>query len=280
MPCPLAPSRLTKGKSHVLIMNLNSLLDLVQNVRRRPPHNRLKVGRIVVRDYFGRKRRERVIPLLKKATGQLFHFVYYDSSYTWPQNHWFGTPIQQFPSDLFIYQEIISSKTPDYIIQTGVYDGGSALFLAHMLDLAKAPESALVVAVDIELRPSTRALTHPRIRLLEGDSTAPSVLAQIEALVSNIPFVNGGMASLDSDHSQRHVAKELGLYPRFVGVGNYLVVEDTTVNGRPVMPEHGPGPGEALDKWLPHHSEFERDDALWQRQLFSAHAGGWLRRVR
>lgn len=261
-------------------MNFHSLLGLVQNVRNRPPHNRLKVGRIVVRDYLSRKRRKFLPPLLQKFAGQLFHFVYYDSSYTWIENHWFGTPIQQFPSDLFIYQEIISRKTPDYIVQTGVYDGGSALFLAHMLDLAKAPESALIVAVDIELRPSTRALTHPRIRLLEGDSTAPSILAQIEALVSTIPVVNGGMVSLDSDHSQRHVAKELNLYPRFVGVGNYLVVEDTTVNGRPVLAEHGPGPGEALDRWLPHHSEFERDEALWQRQLFSAHAGGWLRRVR
>ncbi len=157
--------------------------------------------------------------------------------------------------------------------------GGSALFLSHMLDLAGAPASALVIAIDIELHPSALALTHPRIRLIEGDSTADSTVTQVENLLINIPSTNGGMVSLDSDHSTRHVLKELDVYPRFVGTGNYLVVEDTTVNGRPVLLEHGPGPGEALDDWLPRHPEFERDDALWQRQQFSAHAGGWLRRI-
>lgn len=169
---------------------------------------------------------------------------------------------------------------PDYIIQTGVYDGGSALFLSHLLDLAKAPATALVIVVDIELRPAAKALDHPRIRLIEGSSTSPEIIKQIEELVSDIPFVTVSMVSLDSDHSARHVARELQLYPHFVGIGNYLVVEDTTVSGRPVVPLHGAGLGEALDAWLPHHPEFERDDELWQRQLFSAHAGGWLRRIK
>jgi len=261
-------------------MNLNSAIGILRKVRNYPPHKRVQVSRNVLRQYTTRTYLDLVTRHLSGPSGQLFHVFYYTTPNTWSANNWFGNPIQQFPSDLLIYQEIIARKTPDYIIQTGVFDGGSALFLSHMLDLAKAPESAKVIAVDIDLHPLARALTHPRIHLIEGDSTAPSVLAHIEALVANIPIVNGGMVSLDSDHSERHVAKELNLYPRFVGVDNYLVVEDTTVNGRPVYRKHGPGPGEALDKWLPRHSEFERDDALWQRQLFSAHAGGWLRRIR
>ena len=148
-----------------------------------------------------------------------FHVAYYDMPNTWTKNSWFGTPIQQFPSDLLIYQEIMARRVPDFIVQTGVFDGGSALFLAHMLDLAGAPEPAQVVAVDIELRASARALNHPRIRLIEGDSTAPDIIAQIESHLAGIPFVNGGMVSLDSDHRARHVAKELDLYSHSGGRG-------------------------------------------------------------
>jgi cephalosporin hydroxylase len=195
-------------------------------------------------------------------------------------NTWFGVPIQQLPFDLYLYQEVIARRTPDYIIQTGVFDGGSALYLAHMLDLAQAPDSALVVAVDIELRESALRLNHPRIRLIEGSSTSSKTIAEVDNIIAAIPVVNGGMVSLDSDHSAGHVAAELEIYPKYVGLGNYLVVEDTNVNGHPVSWEHGLGPFEALEAYIKNNREFEADDELWQRQMISFHNWGWLKRIR
>jgi cephalosporin hydroxylase len=87
---------------------------------------------------------------------------------------------------------------------------------------------------------------------------------------------------LDSDHHAAHVRAELDAYAPLVTVGSFLVVEDTNVNGRPVLPDFGPGPAEAVEAWLASPTEgpiFQRD-ALPERYLITMHPGGWLRRVR
>jgi cephalosporin hydroxylase len=88
------------------------------------------------------------------------------------------------------------------------------------------------------------------------------------------------MVTLDSDHTAAHVLAELEAYAPMVSVGCYLVVEDTSVNGRPLLPGYGAGPGEALDEWLPGHPEFEVDWAIEERHGITTSPGGWLRRVR
>ena len=205
-----------------------------------------------------------------------FHSLYYGKEDSWRKNSFLGYQIYQHPCDLQTYQEVIFRTRPGCIVQTGIADGGSLLYFAIMLDLIHAPETAVVVGVDIQLSVSARTLSHSRIHMIEGDSTAQSTIDRIRSLVPETV----GMVILDSDHSKNHVVKELALYADLVAPGSYLVVEDTNVNGHPVYWSHGEGPLEAVRSFLVEDQRFVSDDELWQRHLFSFHQHGWLRRVR
>jgi cephalosporin hydroxylase len=214
--------------------------------------------------------------LLRQLLIDSYHQLWYHSRDTWEKNSYLGFGVKQAPSDLWIYQELIFALRPPFILQTGVSEGGSIVYFAHLLDTMKAPESAVVVGVDIVLTPEAQRIDHPRVRLLEGSSVAPETLDRIRAILP----APTGFVSLDSDHAKAHVSAELDAYAAFVSVGSYMVAEDTNINGHPVSPDFGPGPFEAVQEFLTKHPNFVNDDTVWEkRHLFSQHQRGWLKRI-
>src|SRR5947208_10138543 len=61
-----------------------------------------------------------------------FHKLYY-GSLVWDKNRWLGVRCQQNPNDAWIHQEIIADVKPDFIIETGTLNGGSAALWATIL---------------------------------------------------------------------------------------------------------------------------------------------------
>jgi len=204
-----------------------------------------------------------------------FHKLYYQSPASWPKNTFLGYPVLQCPFDLHLYQELIFRIRPKFILQTGIMFGGSLIYFASILDLMKCNPDVLVVGVDMERTEQVKTLEHPRIRFIEGGSTDPSTLAAVRAVLP----APQGMVILDSDHTEKHVFNELAVYREFVAPGSYLVAEDSNLNGHPVYPGFGPGPLEAVERFLKANLDFARDDDLWQRNLFSFHQRGWLKRA-
>ncbi len=117
---------------------------------------------------------------------------------------------------------------------------------------------------------------HPRITYLFGSSTSDAIFQEVKNSIHPGERV---MVSLDSDHHKAHVLNELRLYSTIVTVGNYLVVEDTDINGHPILPEFGPGPMEAVEEFLKNNPDFMQDRS---REKFGVtmFPGGWLKRVR
>jgi cephalosporin hydroxylase len=186
------------------------------------------------------------------------------------ETSWLGIPVLKCPLDLWVCQELVSELRPGLIIETGTYRGGSALFLAQLCDLLG---KGRVVTID---RVPAPVPEHERITYMTGSSVAPDTLERVRAEVDGSEPV---MVVLDSHHARDHVLQELTLYGDLVTVGSYLIVEDTNINGHPVLPQFGPGPTEAIQEFLSVDDRFEIDPYR-ERHLLTMHPGGFLRRVR
>lgn len=204
---------------------------------------------------------------------QKFHILYYNSKYkTWKNTFWLGVPARKCPLDLWIYQEIIYELKPDIIIECGTAWGGSTLFFASICDLVN---NGKVITIDtddtrVEARPK-----HKRIKYLLGSSTSGEVVEEIRSLIRDDDRV---MVTLDSAHSMEHVLNELRIYSKLVTKGSYLIVEDTHVNGYPIFPDYGPGPMEAVEKFLKENENFVVDREK-EKFLLTFNPNGYLKKT-
>lgn len=203
-----------------------------------------------------------------------FHKLYFGANYfgkTYQDTFWMGVSTLKCPLDLWVYQEIIYRTQPDLIIECGTYNGGSALYLASIFDLTG---KGRILTIDIQQKNDRPK--HPRIQYLLGSSTAPEIVEQVHAFVKPGEKV---MVILDSNHEKNHVFAELKAYHGLVTKDCYLIVEDTCINGHPIMPEHGPGPMEALDEFFKENHDFLIDKSQ-EKFFMTFNPKGFLKKIR
>jgi cephalosporin hydroxylase len=208
-------------------------------------------------------------PALRDAIIEHFARLYYNQpARTWRNTRYRGLPIAKCPLDLWIYHELVQEIRPDVIIEAGTNAGGSALYLADQCDLVG---NGLVVTIDIEDLASD--VKHDRLVKQIGSTTDPAIHAEV---LTHVPDGASVMVILDSDHSYAHVSDELRMWARNVTPESYLIVEDTDINGHPVLPSFGPGPWEAVRDFLAEDDRFVVDDGR-EKYMFTQNPGGYLR---
>ena len=204
-----------------------------------------------------------------------FNQIYYNSN-VWQKTKWLGVDSWQNPCDNWVMQEIISEIKPDFIIETGTMNGGTTLFYATILE--KVNDSGKIITVDVNpnvQEASKHKIFKERVEVIKGNSVSPEVFSKIAKRVKNSKV----LVTLDSLHTKGHVLKELELYSKLVSLNSYIVVQDTNVNGHPVLPFYGEGPMEAVEEFLKTNKSFEIDRSR-EKFLLTFYPSGYLKRIK
>jgi cephalosporin hydroxylase len=183
----------------------------------------------------------------------LNYLKWYHETNVWKQVFYRGVRTLKLPSDMWNYQEILFDHDIDWVIETGSRHGGSAIYFADLLRNSGA--AGKVFSIDYQPDLDPRVLNESGVQFITGDSADAVVVDQV---MLQIPATRKGIfLILDSDHTAHHVKRELDVWTPRLRKGDYLLVEDTVVNGNPVRPDHGPGPLEAIRAYIS-----ENPDAL------------------
>lgn len=185
------------------------------------------------------------------------------------RTRYFGVPTQKNPLDFWVYQELLHVMRPDVIVEVGNKYGGSALALAHLLDLLG---HGRLIGVDIDHSGVHQVVRdHPRITLIEGD--APEMAAKVRGLISPGERV---LVIEDSSHTYENTLAVLRAYASLISPGDYFIVEDSICHhGLDVGPN--PGAYEAIEAFLAEDDSFESDRGM-ESFVVTWNPRGFLRR--
>jgi cephalosporin hydroxylase len=190
-------------------------------------------------------------------------------SQAWRQTTWLGWPLNRYPTDLHIYQELVTRTRPDVVVLVADDNGlaGRALYLATVCDLLGHGRVLAVGPRPVD------GIELPAVTWFAGAAEAPEVVAAVRG------EVGAGTAMLLIGLGPNHrVAAVFDAYHDLVPVDGYAVVENTLLNGRPVAAEFGAGPLEATVGILGRHPDFLADVSC-ERYTLTFNRGGYLRRL-
>lgn len=157
-----------------------------------------------------------------------------------------GISTLKCPFDYVLYQMIISELKPDLIIEIGTNKGGSALYLADLLELNGKGE---LHAIDIQQNIEDSLLhSHPRIKLFKNGFTGYDT-----SILSSYPVI---LIIEDGSHRYEDVLATLYKFSPFVSKNSYLIVEDGIITELGRAKEFNGGPQKAITEFLKTNNNF------------------------
>ena len=208
----------------------------------------------------------------------------YKYGYQW---EWCGVPVIKHPDDIVLLQEIIWSLKPSVVIETGVARGGSLVLSATLISMTGLKSK--VLGIDIQVFPHTQNALQKwiemnQIEILECDSSSDIARNKLLSLTrdSNEPM----LLILDSNHSEKHVHKELQVLAPCLPIGSVVIVADTIIEE---MPENyyedrpwgkGNNPLSALNLFMSENDDFVIENQWSKRSLMGECRNGIIRKIK
>lgn len=156
-----------------------------------------------------------------------------------------GVPCVKCPFDYVLYQMIIEEVSPDLIIEIGTNKGGSALYLA---DLMEVRGKGQIHTIDITDEAPKLVKTHPRISTFhDGWDNYDLNLAAPFTIILVIE---------DSSHLYQNTLQAITKFAPLVSKNSYLIVEDGIINDLGREKEFNGGPIKAIKEFLSKNSDF------------------------
>jgi len=160
-----------------------------------------------------------------------------------------GVPCIKCPFDYVMYQMIINEIKPDLIIEIGTNHGGSAYYMADLLEVIGKGK---IHTIDIDDRSHQEAKAHHRIQFFHQgwENYDLSLAAGYEKV----------LVIEDASHEYKNTLDAIEKFAPLVTVGSYLIVEDGILDDLGWTEEYNGGPVKAINEFLPGHPEYMLDE--------------------
>ncbi|MGL4491090.1 MAG: CmcI family methyltransferase [Rhizobiaceae bacterium] len=159
------------------------------------------------------------------------------------------------PFDLSIYQDVIWTLKPATIIEFGTFKGGSALWLADLLQAYQLDKTKLIT-LDLH---TPEKFSDPRIEFRQCD---------VKDIAAALPddfmkqLLHPILVIDDASHKAAHVTNVMDFFHRYSVPGDYLIVEDAILSLIMNDADFGGGPIKAIHEFLKNHPDtYEIDRA-------------------
>ncbi|MBM3834027.1 MAG: hypothetical protein FJ403_12305 [Verrucomicrobia bacterium] len=185
-----------------------------------------------------------------------------------------GIPMVKNPFDVALYPLLLWNLKPRSIIEIGSNAGGSAVWLADLLN--NFGIDGRVYSLDII---KVTSVGHTRVTFLEGDGRALASVFSKEFLAE---LARPCLVIDDADHAYETSFHILEFFHPFMEVGEYMVIEDGIISDTSQNMASSSGPHLALKEFLGRHRgayEIDSDYCDYFGYNFTWCTNGFLKRV-
>ena len=168
-----------------------------------------------------------------------------------------GVPCIKCPFDYVMYQMIINEVKPNLVIEIGTNYGGSAFYMADIMD---SIGQGIIHTIDIDDRAYPEVKKHPRVKCFQ-EGWQSYDLREASGYEKILVFE-------DSSHDYENTLAAINKFSCLVTINSYLIVEDGIIDALGWTEKYNGGPVKAIKEFLQSHPEFQIDGLFVPNESF------------